>query len=610
MVKVYISEQDGDVHFKNVNSSVYELELCVELYKSNYLKYNSHSREWTYPIKLLILSIISTLENHNVNVEISQDDVDVIKLSLYPPSEELKKIKFPISRQLIENHPPLKGVAPNEDYQLQAIRKFVTQNRLIMNIFPRLGKTYISSIGIASLISQGVLDCVLGIMRVEGLKNYARELVNFTDGIIKESDIIILDKDSRNIEDYFDRKIILMSYSTWRLCNEHYIKERKIKSKQPKKPFIRFDRWFERRMLLCDECQSICGDSLQAHYTLIHSEYFERRCVMSGSIGYDYLKTFNLAKLLLPQRMSSMTKSEWWKYMTSETNSKFKRDIIPERLKEYEENILNKVMISFGEECLEMVDNYKHNVYVDMNKKMREVYMTACNEFILDVMKQGNGKITYGNFKKKFPTLRQITDDPSLIEVQGWNMEKDNPKIEVLKSILEDRIEEKGLNCILWCNYPRTMSILEKVFSKYNPICVNGNEKLCGIKRNERDDVIERIKTDEKCRLLISNQVLSTSVSFWRLSVNIYWSVPIDADYYSQSIRRVMGDKQFQKNDVETIHLLFDQSIDEYLFENIEHRLARKNYFDANNDSDEIPMNELKKILNPRHKFDLEGNKI
>lgn len=606
MVRVWISELDGDVHFKTMNSSAYEFDTCIGLFKSCYLKYDLKTKDWVYPIRIAVLNVISTLKAHDINVEISKEDVDVISLALYPPSDELKKVRYSIDKNLLENHPPLKGEFPHEDYQLQAMKKFVTQNRLILNLFPRLGKTYISSLGIASLFKNGVLDCVLAIMRPEGCSNYAREIVYFTDGIVKEEDIIILDKDHRDIESYFDKKIIIISYNSWRLCNEYYLKKNKITAKKPKKPFIHFDKWFSKRLLLCDEAQALCNESLQSHYTLIHSEYFERRCVMSGSIGYSYEKTYNLAKLLLPQRMSTMSKSEWWKYLTEETNSRWNRNIIPERLKEYEENILNKIMISFGEECLKVTDNYKHDVYVTMSDKMREIYKIATNEFILDVMKQGDGKITYGNFKKTFPTLRQITDDPSLLDVEKWNMEKDSPKIEVLKSILDDRIEDKGKNVILWCNSPKTMKTLTEIFSKYNPICVNGNEQLCGIKRKDRGDIIERIKTDESCRLLITNQVLSTSVSFWRFTINIYWAVPLDTDYYNQSIRRISGSGQ--KENIETIHLLYDRSIDNYLMESLLNKSKIKKYFDNYADSEEVPSEVLKEILNPKHVYTIEGD--
>ena len=182
-----------------------------------------------------------------------------------------------------------------------------------------------------------------------------------------------------------------------------------------------------------------------------------------------------------------------------------------------------------------------------------------------------------------------------------------SPKVETLKSILEDRIEDKGKNVILWCNSPKTMKILTDIFSKYNPICVNGNESLCGIKRKDRTDVIEKIKTDENCRLLITNQVLSTSVSFWRFQINIYFAVPIDPDYYQQSIRRINGSGQ--KENIETMHLLYDRSIDNYLMESLLNKSKIKKYFDNYADSDEIPIEILKEILNPKHQYTIQGDK-
>ena len=172
MVKVYISDQDGDVHFKTVKSNSFEMDIVVQLFKANFLTYDSVSHDWTYPIRLAVLNVVDELKYNDIEVEISQEDIDVLKLTLYPPSHELRKIKIPLAKDLLEKYPPLKGEQGFEDYQLQAIRKFTTNNKSIISIYPRLGKTYISSIGLASLMKQGVVDCVFGIMRSEGLSNY------------------------------------------------------------------------------------------------------------------------------------------------------------------------------------------------------------------------------------------------------------------------------------------------------------------------------------------------------------------------------------------------------------------------------------------------------
>ena len=91
MVKVYISEQDGDVHFKTVKSNSFEMDTIIGLFKANFLTYDSVSHDWVYPIRLAVLNVVDELKYNDIEVEISQEDIDVIKLSLYPPSNELRK---------------------------------------------------------------------------------------------------------------------------------------------------------------------------------------------------------------------------------------------------------------------------------------------------------------------------------------------------------------------------------------------------------------------------------------------------------------------------------------------------------------------------------------
>ena len=102
MVKVYISDQDGDVHFKTVKSNSFEMDTIIGLFKANFLTYDSVSHDWTYPIRLAVLNVVDELKYNDIEVEISQEDIDVIKLSLYPISNELRKIKIPLAKDLLE----------------------------------------------------------------------------------------------------------------------------------------------------------------------------------------------------------------------------------------------------------------------------------------------------------------------------------------------------------------------------------------------------------------------------------------------------------------------------------------------------------------------------
>lgn len=599
MVKIYLDMSDGYMHFKIEKELAWN--TIQSIFKMNHVKFDSSSKTYIEEPSLKAKNLYDELKDYT-DIEISEDDLSMLDFATYPPSNEVRRIKYPINKELIEKHPPMKGVEGHENFQLEAIKNVVQKNRVFLNIACRLGKAYISIIGMGTLMKLNKLDCALVIMRSEGLGNYYNEILRFLP-FINEEDIVIITKDNRNIEDYFDKKFILISYNTWRLSNEFYKKKNKITSKKPRKPIINFSKWKNNRALVLDECQSVCGDSLQTHYTMIHVDYFEYRYCLSGSIGYNIEKTYNISKILTPQRMI-MSKSDWWNYITEEGNSKWNREIIPAKLKEYENEMLKPITVTFSSECLPQTENYEHEIYIEMNDKMRKHYMEICNNALSDI--KSKGKITFKTLENKFPILKQCTDDMSLLEISDWNMEKDNPKIEILSSILENKIIDENRNVIIWCNYPRTMKKLTEIFSKYNPICVNGNEKLCGVKREERNQIIERIKTDKDCHLLITNQVLSTSVSFWRFSVNIWYSLPLDCDYLVQANKRIVG--LGQKNDIETMYLLFNHSIDNYLYESLKNKLNVKKYFDSGDE--EISLDKIKEIINPKKHFTIEGEKL
>ena len=50
-----------------------------------------------------------------------------------------------------------------------------------------------------------------------------------------------------------------------------------------------------------------------------------------------------------------------------------------------------------------------------------------------------------------------------------------------------------------------------------------------------------------------------------------------------------------------------DKRCREYLYENLVAKVKVKKYFDSLGDNDEIPMETLKDILNPKHLFTIEG---
>lgn len=598
MIKIYLDLNDGFFHFKINNSKVFDDLVCF--FKQNYVKFDQRTKSYIEEPSLSARNIYDKLKGYD-DIDISDEDVDMLIHTDYPPSNELKKIKFSVDKKLIEEHPPLKGIAPNEDYQMVAIKKVVQRNRNLFNIQCRYGKSFISIIGFSTLMNLNALDRVLIVCRPEGMINYKSEILRFNSNIL-EDDIEIITKDNRCIEDFFNKKIIILSYNTFRLSCQYYMKERNIKSKLPKKPMIDFSKWGKNRMIILDECQSINNDSAQTHFIQIHRDYFDYRLCMSGSLGYAFEKLYQQVKFLTPKRMPYSFK-EWYNFITEQGHFKWDRKVIPQRLNEFVEQVLNPLMTTFTN-CLPQPKNDEKIVYVDMSEKMRNYYQQYCNDTIQDVFKMGNGKIMLHALKIKFPYLKNITDDLSLMNVSSWNMEKDNPKIDVLNSLLERLIKDENKKVILWCNSPKSMQMLNKIYAKYNPICIHGDEQLCGIKRDERNEWVKRAREDKDIKLLISNQVLSTSITLTEFKAQIWWSLPLNADYLHQANQRIQGPTQ--KDNIETIYLLFAKSIDNYIYNDIiKNRLGKKEFLD--NSDKEISMLELKEIFNPKKMFTVEG---
>ena len=597
MVKVYISEQDGDVHFKNVNSSVYELEVCVELYKSNYLKYNSHSREWTYPIRISVLNVIDVLKGHGIDVDMSQDDVDVIKLSLYPPSNELRKIKYSVDKELLEKHPPLIGKKGFENFQVDAIRQLIQKNRNLLDISCRSGKTFICVNAISTLYKLGKIDRVFIVCRNEGVENFKNEILRFSP-CFTEDDIAEVWTYNRDIEKYFDKKIIITNYITFRLSCIYKNPKASVKSR---KPMINFSKWGNNRLIVLDEVQSINHhDSIQTHLLQLHAEYFEYRYGLSGTLGFNFLNWYSLAKFMLPQRMT-MSFSEWRDYITTD---RFHTKVDEVKASEFKSKILDKLLITYHD-CIIQSENVQVLTYCDMGDKFRQMYKDICEKYVEDIFKMDEGKITSKSALLKFGELSKFTSDPSLIEgYENFKIE-DNPKFAILSSLLDKYINEQGKRVIIWSVHPQLLNKLAEKLSKYKPLVIHGDAST-SVKKNERMNELNAFKKDSNRKILLTNKVLSTSISVTECCRQIYWDVPLNSDDFEQSIERPRG--PMQKETVETNILLFSKSVDIYTW--FEILCKKSNVRKAILEKDTLSTQDLKKMLNPDKKYYIDGIEV
>ena len=597
MISVFISEQDGDIHFSTKNCTRKEFEECVELFKQNYLKFDPSTKDWTYPIRIAVLTIVDSLKSHGFEVKISQDDIDVIKLSLYPPSDELKKIKYCLDKTMLEMNPPLTGKQGHETFQLDASKQLVQRNRGILDISCRHGKTWICNNAIGSLYKQGVIDRILIICRNEGVSNFESEILKFIP-YFTEDEIGIVSTENRDIESYFDKKIIITNYITFRLSCAYYNSKASIKSK---KPMIDFSKWGNHRMIVLDEVQSINHyDSLQTHMIQLHRNYFDYRYGLSGTLGFNFLNWYSLAKFMLPNRMT-MSFSEWKNYVTT---GRFNDRIIESRAKEFKENILDKLLITYHD-CIVQPQDIKIITYCDMNDEFRLIYKEICNKYLTEIFSLGNGKANPNDALLKFGELSKLTSNPSLLKgYENFPITK-NPKFDILKSLLDKYINEQGKRVIIWSTHPSILNALGKELAKYKPLIIHG-DSTTSVKKENRIDELNTFKKDPTRKILLTNKVLSTSISVTECSRQIYWDLPLNSDDLEQSMERFRG--PLQKEQTETNFLLFSKSVDLYIW--FEILKKKSNVRKVILEKQKLTMEDFKKMLNPDKKYYVEGTEV
>ena len=101
---------------------------------------------------------------------------------------------------------------------------------------------------------------------------------------------------------------------------------------------------------------------------------------------------------------------------------------------------------------------------------------------------------------------------------------------------------------------------------------------------------------------MFTNKVLSTSISLVECSVNIYFDVPSDADYFEQSRKREQG--ALQKKEIYTNILMFDKSVDLYLYYEV--LLKKQTMKGLISMKDKLGLEDYKNILNPKREYFIE----
>lgn len=538
----------------------------VEVLKSYSFKYDPENKVWTGSC----CKVLNELENLKSEIKVFIDDETIEQMKSIINKTETTFTRAKLNRSLFKSQ-------PLGEYQVQDVVRGISQNRLAYFLEMGLGKTWIIVNVINHRWLNGDFDKILIICPSEGLFNFRRELLRFSN-LFSQDDIYIArssDKDPFKT----DKKVIIMTYITFRVVSDYWHKTlNKRNSKKYRKPPIDLSKWGTNRCIVLDESHNIKNKAAQQTHVLhLHKDFFNYRYIMTGTPAPNtffelYSQLTFLDKYCIPE-----TYSEYLEKLANLGNkfSKYAINYIYKDKQAIEEERLKKWVIRRrSDDYLKLPDRIIRPVYIEMGKKQKEIYEKLV-ESVLTVLKEQDGWLIPQKVLQKFPYMSQALDEPSLLKgkidkntnpvlfslIESWDI-TDSAKFEMLESMLSEYIGY-GEKITVFDFHPLTIDLLADRLKKYKPIVLHGQTDTNGVEKDEyRYEMIEKFKTDKKSNLLIaSSRVLKTAVNITQCRRVIYYTR--DADYltWSQSQKRFHRPGQTERV---MIHpFIIEESLDE-----------------------------------------------
>ncbi len=566
MVNVNLVKNNLEVSFTNKNYSTFN--AIINILKSFKGRYNATKKIWT-------ISALKYEDLRNALEEIDTVNSTVDSDSILEAVSCTPEIEIEATRRIPDygllNYSPIIGKSPNENFQRDAIKNCINRSRRAEFLGMGSGKSYITSAVIAHRLLK-YKDCnkVVLITSSIGVRNLKYELLKFIKGL-DENRIAIANKDFRNPFDDPNIDIVITSYNSFRLICDYYKKALKLKSKNPRRPFLPLQKWSCNRdlMLILDESHNIANpNSQQGGLVALHAPLFKYRYLFSGTPADVPQKWYNQLKVLDPYLVWNLSFTDW-KDKMAVLGDRFS----PYSIKEWKREELEKQNKRFtalhGEyfKTTDLVDlpNYNEKrIYISMSKKHRDLY----EAFIQHDIQQQN---TSRDIVNRFPYMCLAVDYPTLLEKHQDKFDiKLNKmidtfhnnyleKISAIQDIISDHEDEK---IIIWAIHPATIHMLGEKFKKYNPICITGETE-----QEERFDLVEEFKKGDHKLLIANIACLNTSVTILEAKVQIYVERGFSFSQYEQSTQRTY--RIGQDKDVTSYILIYDKSLDVLVDKNL-----------------------------------------
>lgn len=575
-------KNEGQVYFHAKGNDFHE---SISLFKNCKLKYNPSTKKWTATPKKA-LHVMSEAKEFMIPCQVSDDILQEIEKNKNKYGKQ--ETNFQRNALNWDQIPftPIEGKSPYENFQINSIKRGISQNRIAYFLGMGTGKTAITIGVLNHRFNWGDVDRLLIVAPPEGVVNWKRELLRFSTFVSDPSEILI--SSANHNRDFLeqDYKVIILTYRHFLTVSDDYYKKIKGgKAKKYRTPVIPFEQWGTNRAIVLDESHAIKNpQSRTSHVIHLHRDSFLYRYCLTGTPSpNDFTELYSQMKFLDPGILP-YSYQDWIEEIANIGNSfsKYAINFLYDfKVEEWESRFKPYVLRLKTEDVLDLPQLYVKPIYVELSERQRFIYQELVNQEVT-VLKEQDGMIIPKKLISRFPYISQALDNPELLKgkvsseqssdlhkvVNKFQFERDHNKVDVLKSLVDKHISI-GEKIIIFDYHPVTLEQIYSLFPKYNPIMIHG-QNIKGTKQDisnegetskKRDIAIEEFKNRDNCKLLVaSSKVMTTSINLQKASVAIYFSRSYSYLEWSQTLARLY--RIGQDKPVTIYPLIFEKSLD------------------------------------------------
>jgi len=248
-------------------------------------------------------------------------------------------------------------------------------------------------------------------------------------------------------------------------------------------------------------------------------------------------------------------------------------------------------------DCLDLPEKTVEIRYIGMEREQEKLYRQMQEKLYIEIMQSGKSeKLTADFIFSKIIRLVQLASNPALL-TENYNPNKSG-KMGVLDTIIQENTYYDGYQrkVVISTSFIKNVEFLMKKYKNYNPVCIYG-----GISSDKRQDIVDKFQNDDNCKLFIGiPSAFGTGFTLTSAQTLVFYDKNFSRVDYNQAMERIH--RIGTKGSVSVIHLICENTIDEFIWEKLQQKDERAGFLQGDYDTmkrerSRLTEEELKRLL-------------